>query len=41
MAGKQTLMNEALTDLANVGVRYNLKSRNKVFMSSFYLEETH
>ena len=27
-------MNEALTDLANAGVGYNLRSRNKVFMSS-------
>ena len=33
-------MNEALTDLANAGVRYNLTPRNKVFMSSFYLQET-
>ena len=32
-------MNGALTDLANAGVRYNLRSRNKVFMSSFYLQQ--
>ena len=33
------IMNEALTDLANAGVRYNLRSGNKVFVSSFYLQQ--
>ena len=33
------IMNEALTDLANAGVRYNLRSGNKVFISSVYLQQ--
>ena len=35
------VMNKALTDLANVGVCYNLRSMNKVFMSSMYLKQDH
>ena len=32
---------EALTDIASAGVWYNLRCRNKVFMSSFYLQQDH
>ena len=44
MAGRHykcslAVMNEALTDLANAGVRYNMRSTNEVFMSSFYLQQ--